>query len=478
MPPTLPRFVYRRFLGTTRTYFAHARERRTKEPLIRRRPSATQGRAEMQAIGNRLWQRYRPGNEGWTIRTVSFREAMTGNASAPLLLLLAAVGLVLLIACANAANLLLGRATARAKEFAVRAALGAGRARILRQLLTESAALGLLGAALGIALAYWGVQGLGGLLPPTFPRAESIRVDGSVLVFALALSLGASLLFGAAPALLAADPRLQATLQEGGGRPGEGKGRQRARQLLVITEVALAMVLLVGAGLLIRSFAALLAVNPGFDTRKILKAEVPLPRFLYSTPQQWVAFSNEVLARIQAEPGLHDTAVAIPLPLAEQSVNLPFAIANSPPLRAGRSTTADYVAISPNYFQVMSIPLLRGRSFSPLDAMSMPRVAIISQELARLYFPHRDPLGQQLIFGFPPDGDVKREIVGVVGDVRDAALSRAPGPMVYVPFAQAPLWGVCLVINTSSSASAAAHEIQAKVREVDRDLPVTNLQWM
>jgi len=448
--------------------------------LARLKPgvSAKQGEAEMDALAKRLWQRYRPGEEGWAIRTASLREAVTGDASTPLLMLLAAVGLVLLIACANVANLLLARATSRAKEFAVRAALGAGRARVLRQLLTESAVLGLLGVALGIGLAYWGARGLTGLLPPSFPRAESIGVDGSVLAFALFLSLGASLLFGVAPAFFAADSRLQTSLQESAGRPGEGKGRRRARNLLVTAEVALAMVLLVEAGLLIRSFAALMSVNPGFETRKILKAEVPLPRFQYSIPQQWVTFSNELLGRVQAEPDLHDAAVAVPLPLADQSSSLGFSIVDAPPARAGNSSTADYVAVSPNYFRVVNIPLLRGRYFSQQDAMSTPRVAIISDELARTYFPHQDPLGRQLTFGFPPDSNVKREIVGVVGDVRDTALNQRPGPMMYVPFAQAPFWGVCLVIKTSSSASAVAQAIRQQVREVDPDLPVTDIGWM
>jgi predicted permease len=450
--------------------------------LARLKPGipAAQGEAQMETVGNRLWQQYRPGDKGWMVRTASLREAVIGEGvSAPLLVLLAAVGLVLLIACANVANLLLARATSRAREFAVRASLGAGRARILRQLLTESAVLGLLGAALAIALAFWGVRGLSGLLPPSFPRADSIRVDGWMLAFALVLSLGASLLFGVAPSLFAADSRLQTTLQQSAGRPGEGKGRRRARNLLITAEVALATVLLIGAGLLIRSFAALLAVNPGFETRNMLRAEVPLPRFQYPMPQQWVAFSNDVLQRIQSEPGLQDTAVVIPLPFPDQSpVNLPFSIVNGPPLPPGRSTTGDYVAISPNYFHVAGIPLLRGRYFSEQDAMSAPRVAIISQELARIYFPHRNPLGQQLTFGFLSDSNVKREIVGVVGDIRDVALNQTPGPMLYVPFAQGPFWGVGLVIKTSLDTSAATRAMEAKVHEVDRDLPVTDVQWM
>ncbi|HEV2351987.1 MAG TPA: ABC transporter permease [Terriglobia bacterium] len=441
--------------------------------------SAAQGLAEMQAFGNRLAQQFHPGDVGRTIRFASLREAVTGDASAPLLLLLAAVGLVLLIACANVANLLLARATSRAKEFALRAALGAGRARILSQLLTESAVLGLLSAAAGISLAFWGVHGLSALIPSTFPRAGSIRVDGTVLGFALLLSLSASLLFGLAPALFAADPRIQTTLQESAGRSGEARGRRRARNFLVAAEVALAMVLLVGAGLLIRSFAALLSVNPGFETRHVLSAEVSLPQFEYQTPQQWVTFSEELLSRIQAEPDLRDAAIALPLPFGNQGpANLPFRIANRAPLPGGRITTADYVSVSPDYFHVVGIPLLRGRTFSRQDSMSAPRVAIISQELARTYFPHRNPLGQQLVFGLLADGNVSREIVGVVGDVRDAALNKTPGPMMYVPFAQAPLWGVGLVIKTSSSADAAAHAIRLKVREVDRDLPVTDIEWM
>jgi len=441
--------------------------------------SEAQGLAEMEALGKRLEQQYHPGEEGRSIRFAPLRDTITGDVSAPLLVLMAAVGLVLLIACANVANLLLARATSRAKEFAIRAALGAGRSRILRQLLTESAVLGLLGAAVGIALAFWGVQGLGGLLPSDLPHADSIRVSGPVLAFALFLSFGASLLFGVAPALFAADPRLHTTLQESAGRPGEGKGRRRARNLLVAAEVALAMVLLVGAGLLIRSFAALLSVNPGFETRHVLLAEVQLPRFEYRTPQQWVTFSNELLTRIQAEPDLRDAAIALPLPLGDQGpANVPFRIANSAPAPGGRVSTADYVSVSPGYFHVVGIPLLRGRTFSPQDSMSTPRVAIISQELARIYFPHRDPLGQQLAFGILGDGNVKREIVGVVGDVRDAALSQKPGPMLYVPFAQAPLWGVGLVVKTSSSAEAAGQAIRRNVHEVDRDLPVTDMEWM
>lgn len=448
--------------------------------IARLRPGipAKQAQAQMNALASSLWPEVRPGDRGWAIVAASVRDAVIGNASAPLLVLLAAVGLVLLIACANVTNLLLARATSRSREFAVRAALGASRGRLLGQLLTESVVLGLLGAAFGIGLAYWGVQGLSGLLPPSFPRAESIRVDGSVLAFALLLTLGTILLFGLAPALFASDPRLQTNLQESGGRQGEGKGSRGARNVLVISEVALAMVLLVGAGLLIRSFAALISVNPGFNTARVLKAEVPLPQFQYKTPRQWVAFSDELLDRVRVDPDLRDAAIALPMPLADQSCTLPFSVVNGPSAPAGKSSTADYATVSPNYFGVMNIPLLRGRYFSRQDAMSAPKVAIVSEALARIYFQGEDPIGRQLAFGFPPDGGVQRTIVGVVGDVRDVAIKRTPGPMMYVPFAQAPLWGVGLMVRTSASAYAATNAMRQAVKQVDANVPVTNVGWM
>jgi putative ABC transport system permease protein len=422
--------------------------------------SLAQGQAEMDALNHRLAGQYRAGDPGWAIRIGSLKSEVVGKAGTALLVMLAAVGLVLLIACANVASLLLARATSRAREFAVRVALGAGRSRIVRQLLTESILLGLVGAVAGVVIAYGGARALSGLLPPGLPRIHAIRVDGWMLGFALLLSLGASLLFGLAPALFAADSSRQTLMREGGGRSGEGRGRLRVRRGLVSAEIALALVLLVGAGLLVRSFAALTSVDPGFDARRILKAEISLPRFQYSMPAQWVAFSNEVLERVQAQPGMQQAAVAVPLPLADGFVNLAFQIEKGRPLPTGRTRTADYVAVSPDYFRVLGIPLLRGRYFSRQDALSTPRVAIISDALARLYFPDRDPLGSRLIFGFPPDGNVTREIVGVVRDVRDAALNRPPGPIMYVPFAQAPFWGGCLIVKTTAGADTVAHAIR------------------
>ena len=440
--------------------------------------SVTQAQTELDGIGARLAKTFPAENNGWAIRMVPLQEMIVENAKTPLLVLLGAVGLVLLIACANIANLLLTRATSRAREIAVRTALGAGRARIVRQLLSETAVLGLLGGVTGIALAYWGVQGLSSLLPSSLPRVNAIRVDNLVMGFALLLSAIVSCAFGLAPALFAANSDLQSSLREGGGRSGESRKRRRARSFLAAGEIALAMVLLVAAGLLLRSFSKLTSVSPGFDVRHIVKADISLPQFQYSTPQQWTAFSDELLARIQAEPGLQDSAVAVPRPIADGCVNLAFDIVGTPPLSAGASRTASYVSVSPDYFRVMGIPLLSGRFFDRRDILSSPRVTLISKTMARLYFPNQDPLGKQLIFGFPPGSGAMREIVGIVGDVRDVSLGEDPGPMMYVPYAQAPFWGANVVVKSTLSPSSVAAAIRQEVQKMDKDLPVTDVETM
>ncbi len=403
-------------------------------------------------------------------------QVAVGDVRTALLVLLGAVGLVLLIACANIANLLLARATVRRREMGVRLALGAGRGRIVRQLLTESALLGLLGGAAGVALAYGSVDALASRLPAALPQWHALAVDGRVLTFALAVSLVASLFFGLAPALLAADTRVPLTLRDGAARPGGGTDRGRVRNLLAVVEIALATVLLVGAGLLMRSFDALTSVDPGFDARQVWMAEVDLPRYQYSTPEQWAAFGDRLIGAIQAQPGLQDAAIGLPLPLADGNVNLGFDIAGEPPLPKGVEHDADYVSVTPGYFRVMKIPLVAGRLFDRQDSASAARVTVISQALARQFFPDENPVGQHLVFGFPPDIHVSREIVGVVGDVRDVSLARDPGPMMYVPFEQAPFWGAVVAVRTAASPGAVAGAIREQVRRIDPDLPVQGLQ--
>ncbi len=438
--------------------------------------SLAEAQAEMNALGARFAKEFPAEDSGLTIRIRPYRETVVGNLKPALLILLSAVGLLLLIACANIANLLLSKATSRGREMAVRNALGASRARIVWQLLTESALLGLLGGVAGVLLAAWAVWSLQSFVPSEVVRISSIHVGVRVLVFALLLSLAAALAFGLAPALLATPSNLQTNLKEGGERTGQ-RGGQHVRSFLAIAEISLAMVLLVAGGLLMRSFALVTSVNPGFDPNNVTEAEVSLPQFQYSTPQQWTAFSKQLLDQLQVQPGLQDSALAAPLPMDRQGqASFAFSIVGNPPLPPGESTTADYSTVSPGYFHVMRIPLLRGRLFSEQDSPSSPNVAIISETLARRYFPNENPIGRQMRFGFPPNGNVSRQIVGVVGDVRDVALSQEPGPMMYVPFAQAPLYGGEVVVRSSLSTSSVAAAIRQVVHYIDKDLPVTDIE--
>ena len=435
--------------------------------------SSTQLQTHLDTIGARLATED-PAEKGWTMKAQPLQQAVVGDARLPLLLLMGAVGLVLLIACANIANLLLSRATSRSTEIALRIALGASKMRIAQQLLSECAILGLLGGLVGVLVAYCGIEALAPLLPATLPNLDSIRVDGSVLLFALVLSLATGLVFGLAPVLSAngSDPREELSK---GARSGESAGPRRARAVLAVGEIALAMVLLTGAGLLMRSFARLTSVNPGFEPHHVVKAMVSLPQFQYSRPTQWTAFSQELLRRLQAQPGMQNSAVAGPLPIVDCCITLTFQIVGNPLPQEGSADTANYVPVSERYFSVMGIPLLRGRLFNESDSSSSPSIALISQALAKRYFPNEDPVGRHLAFGFPINGVVSREIVGIVGDIHDVSLGKDPGPMLYVPFAQAPLYGGEVVVRSTLDASAVAGAIRTATHEIDKNLPVTDV---
>ncbi|MGB6725931.1 MAG: ABC transporter permease [Terracidiphilus sp.] len=448
-------------------------------PVIARlRPgvSITQAQAELHTIAPSLAHQF-PAENGWQPAIAPMQQEIVGDVKTPLLILLCAVGLLLLIACVNIANLLLARATSRSKEMAVRIALGATRQRIASQLLVESVLLGLLGGVTGVMLAWGSVFAFASNMPAGLSPFHPIRVDGPVLGFALLLSLAASLLFGLAPMLFTARSNPQANLRETS-RAGESRGALHTRNFLAAAQVAMAMVLLAGAGLLLRSFAHLLSVNPGFETEHLLKAEVSLPRYQYAKPEQWRAFTDELLTRLQAQRGLEKSALAVPLPILDDQVTLAFTIAGKPPQPQGKANLANYVSASPDYFQVMGISLTRGRLFSADDrAMTLP-VALISESLARRYFSHENPLGQHLIFGFPPNGDVSREIVGVVADIHEVSLGKEPGPMMYVPFAQEPFWGAEIVVRGELSTADVAAAIRAQTHNLDAGVPVTNIETL
>ena len=436
-----------------------------------------QAEAQFDAIAARLAKDYPEYNDGWTIRMIPLRDFLVGEVKTPLLVLLGAVGLVLLIACANIANLLLARATSRSREIAVRATLGAGRSRLVRQLLSETLVLSVIGGLAGVALAYYGIRVLATFLPPELTRIHSINIDYAVLGFALALSIFASCAVGLVPAFLVARSDLQSTLREGG-RSGESSASRRARNILASAEIALALVLLVAAGLLLRSFSKLTEVSPGFQVEHVVKAEVSLPRAQYSTPQQWFAFSDSLLTRLQSEPGMEESALAIPLPITDGFVNIAFDIENRPAPSAAAARIADYVAVTPTYFHVMNIPLIAGRTFEPRDNMSAPPVAVVTQSFVRAYFPSENPIGQRITFGFPPDPGISREIIGIVGDVHDVSLGKDPGPMMYAAYAQSPFPGACIAVQSTLAPGAVISSIRDSVAGLDKDLPVTDIATM
>lgn len=439
--------------------------------------SFAQAQAELDAASSALAAEFPAENDGWSIRLSPLQKLVVSDVRTPLLVLLAAVGLVLLIACVNIANLLLARATTRVREVALRQALGAGRFRIVRQLLTESLVLGLVGSALGILLAVWGVQALVAFLPPEIPQFGGIHADFWVLGFALLLSVTASAGFGLAPALLASNSSTNSALREGAERTGEGASRLRLRSFLAASEIALAVVLVVGAGLLIRSFIRMTSVAPGFGSEHIVKAQVSLPQYQYSAPHQWRAFASTLLERLQSQPGMSESAIGAPLPIADGVVNLGFSIEGAPP-PPGLPTSADYATVSPEYFGVLGIPLLRGRLLGRTDSPGSALVTVISQSFARAYFPNENPVGHRINFSFPPDSAVPHEIVGVVGDVRDVSLRQPPGPMMYVPFAQAPLWGADVLVKSPLPESSVVAAIHQSVRSIDSNLPVTDVASM
>ena len=437
--------------------------------------SAAQAQAELDAIGARLAGQFPGDDGGWLIRMTPLQDLVVGDVRPGLVMLCGAVGLVLLIACVNIAGLLLARATARSCEIAVRATLGAGRARIVRQLLAESAVLGLLGGLAGIGLAYWGVHALSSLVSQNLPQINPVRVDSAVLVFALALCGVASCSFALAPAFFAASLGFQTSLREGAPRAGESRASRRARSVLAAVETAMAVVLLVASGLLLRSYFTMTDTRLGFAADHVVKANFSLYSARYSGPQQWLDFTNALLARLHSEPGLRDSALVVPTPIADVGISVVFDIVGSPAIAPGASRAADYAAVSPGYFHVMGIPLVAGRAFDARDTMDAPRVTLISQALARVYFPDRNPIGQQLRFAFGRDSDAPRLIIGVVGDVRNVAPAVDTAPMVYVPFAQSPFPGSDVVVRSSLDTSAVVAALRRDIGQMDPDLALSDV---
>lgn len=457
--------------------------------VARLKPGVTlaQAKAEMATIGRRLQQQYPATNTGVDASLQPFRQTLSGNLRPALLLLMGAVGLVLLIACANLASLLLARSLLRRKEMAIRMSLGAARTRVVRQLLTESVLLALIGAAVGIGLAAAGVRVLLALLPRNMPLANQVTINAPVLLFTALIAVLTGVLFGLAPALKGTGSDLNQTLRDGG-RQSAGTGHHRLNQLLVIGEVALALMLLVGAGLLLRSFYRLMQVNPGFDARGVVTASVELPATRYGTPAQQKAFLQAVLHRMQQLPGLQQVSAINPAPFdivgwqQYGGWQTNYAVEGHPKPMPGQEPETDYAMVSPDYFRAMHIPLLQGRFFTGHDDDKSAGVAIVDESFARKYWPGKNPVGQHIKLQTSDFGSPKSPVltvVGVVGHTLNYGLDGETRVETYVPFAQQPETSITLVARTAMADPARiGAEITSAVQSVDPDQPVFNVQSM
>ncbi|MBX3733769.1 MAG: ABC transporter permease [Verrucomicrobiae bacterium] len=445
----------------------------------RLKPGETVERAEteLSAVAAQLRPLYPAWKQGWGATLVPLHEQITGDTKPTLLVLFGAVGCVLLIACSNVANLLLAKSSGRQKEMAVRAALGAGRWRIVRQLLTESVLLSLAGASLGLLLALWGVEMVKHLNAVNLPRAGELGLDLRMLGFAMLVSLLAAVVFGLVPALQTSRINLNDMLKDGARTSSTGP-RNRVRSGLIIAEVALSLVLLVGAGLLLNSFVRLAHVPPGINPQNVLTMQVSLPEKKYPDAARRTDFFERALERIGALPGVEAAGVVGKRPVRGGSMDTTFTIAgrsDAPPTGHG----VDFDFCTPYYFQAAGIPLRKGRPFAWSDKVGSPRVVIINEALARQHFPNQDPLGQRIHLDVATGNlDEGWEIVGVVGDVRQHGLGKEVRSCVYRPQAYSFMGSGNLLVRTAIAPLALAETVRKAVLEIDPDQPVANIQTM
>jgi putative ABC transport system permease protein len=447
--------------------------------IARLKPGVTlaQAKAEMDGIASNLERQYPDENSHRGVTIVPALESLVGDIRPALLILLGAVGCVLLIACANVANLLLARATTRHKEMAIRSALGASRARVVRQLLTESVLLALAGGALGLLVALWGTNLLVKLGGDDVPRAAQIGLDLRVLGFTLLISLITGVVFGLVPALHSSKTDLTESLKEGGRGSSEGARSNWLRGVLVVVEVAIAVVLLVGAGLLIQSLHRLQQVNPGFDSHNVLTFSIGLPEVQYK-PQQQVEFYRELKSRLESLPGIRSAGAVMPLPLSGDRMRVTFETEGRPiakselPVTEIRTTGLDY-------FKTIGIPLLKGRDFTQRDDKKAPAVIIVNDAFAKQFFPGEEVLGKHIKPGISADDDepVMREIVGVVGNVKHRGLSVEAEPEAYEPHAQLT-FDMAILAKTETDPRAIINAVQRELRAMDKDLPAYSIKTL
>jgi putative ABC transport system permease protein len=437
--------------------------------------SREQAQAEMNLIAGQLQQQYPDTNTDRGVRVVPLHKQVVGNVESYLYMLFAAVGFVLLIACANVAGLLLARVTARHREVAIRLAVGASRWRLIRQLLTESLILSALGGLFGLLFAYAGIRVLLALTPSDVPRLHEIGLHVPVFLWTLAISIVTGLLFGLAPAIQASKPDLNKALKENSGRnPVQGGS---LRNLLVVSEVAVALLLLVGAGLMIRSFVRLQQVDPGFEATNLLTMNIALPTQKYRQ-QQTNLFYDQLIERVRNLPGVKSAGGIDPLPLSNSNVSNPVLVEGAPVVAVADRPSVGVRAITPGYFQTMSIPILKGRSFTAQDRENTPNVIVVNEALASRFWPNQNAIGKRLGFEEEPGKEIWLEIVGVAGNVRHKALEIEVMPEVYFPYQQFPGNFMNLVVRTTSDPVSMIPVIRNQVLSIDKDQPVSDIMTM
>jgi putative ABC transport system permease protein len=433
--------------------------------------------AEMDTIARRLASQYVDYDKGWSVILVPLRDQLAGEIRPALLVLLGAVGFVLLIACVNVANLLLARAAGRHKEIAIRSAMGAGRRRIVRQLLTESLLLSLLGGALGLLLSLWSVRALVALSPENLIGEGEVGLDLPVLAFTLGASLLTGILFGLAPALEASRVKLNESLKESSrGNAGSSRGR-RLRDALIAAEVGLALVLLVGAGLMVRSFVRLQAVDPGFDARNLLTLRVALPTVKYPDDAKVNLFFRQAVASLRTLPGVRAASAVSELPFASLGTATSFTIEGRPAPDPGERLGTDLRVVDEEYFRTLKIPVLAGRTFTPQEELEDRKVCVINQAMARAYFPGESPLGKRVIVVMSPNPS-PTEIVGVVGDARYGKLEGDLRPMVYWTPAQLTYNSMALILRTQGDPEDLAGPARRAIQAIDKNQPVADVRTL
>jgi putative ABC transport system permease protein len=444
-----------------------------------------QAKSELAAISARLEQQYPEDDKGWGATVVPLREQLVGDIRPALLVLFGAVVFVLLIACANVANLVLAKTLARRKEIAIRTALGAGRAAILRHLLAETVLLSLGGGVIGLLLASASIRVLGKVLVDRLPKFVEISLDTEVLVFTLLLSIVAGVLAGLIPSLRFTRADVNEALKQGQSRGSSDAGGSNTRNALVVSEVALSLVLLIGAGLMVRTLLELRSVQPGFDSANVLTMSVSIPRDKFASPSGQINFFGEVLQRVRALPGVDSAGVIDSLPLGDGGSHQPFSIEGRPVLPMSEQPEVDVRLISPGYLRTMRVPIIRGRDLSDSDAAGRPGAALISEALARRFWPNEDPVGKHITLTFSPD--IVREIVGITGDVKGDSLDQTrPADTIYVALAQLSVspgeswrsFGLTLAVRTSFDPHLAISAVTGAVHQVGPDVPVLDVLSM